>query len=266
MFSSELLFQVFIVFVVANIAILELAVFLLWRRRRVGATEPAAADARLDTPNVPFDELAGRGAMARDGDAATVAATFDDTSPPSTDDSGEADDPPAQPPFVDPATGLETAAVWYDALRHEDARRARYGHAATVMVMELVGFELLGERLGAEVADRLIVPVAATLQRNSRAADRIARVGHTRFQVLMPETDEISAINYVERVRETTDMWLEAGAVAVRTAIGWASPPNGGSLVDAARLADERMQADRHARPRSGGRAASPRPSPSGAA
>jgi diguanylate cyclase (GGDEF)-like protein len=167
---------------------------------------------------------------------------------PAAGEPAQDDDEPV--PFLDAETGLESAAVWNDALRHEDARRARYGHPATVMVMELVGFELLGERLGSEIADRLIVPVAATLLNNSRASDRIARVGHTRFHVLMPETDEISAINYVERVREAADMWLEAGAVAVRTAIGWASPPSGGSLMDAARLADERMQADRHARPR----------------
>ncbi len=236
MFTSEFLVQVFIVFVVANIAILELAVFLLWRRRPTGAPEAAAADPHVEYVNASLDEP-------------------DDTAP----------DPAVRPPFVDPATGLETEPVWNDALEHEDTRRARYGHPATVMVMELVGFELLGERLGSDVADRLIVPIATTLQRNSRAADRIARVGHTRFQVLMPETDEISAINYVERVRDATDMWLEAGAVAVRTAIGWASPPNGGSLAEAARLADERMQADRHARPRTRARTPGQRPTASAA-
>lgn len=243
MFSSEFLIQVFVVIVVVNIAILEVAVFLLWRRRRVSAPESAAVDPHMAAASALDDGPSDRPLIGRGGDAASVDSA-------GTDEPTEPEDSPAPASFVDPATGLETAVVWYDALRHEDARRARYGHPATVMVMELVGFELLGERLGAEVADRLIVPVATTLLRNSRSSDRIARVGHTRFQVLMPETDEISAINYVERVREATDMWLEAGAVAVRTAIGWASPPSGGSLIDAAKLADERMQADRHARPR----------------
>jgi diguanylate cyclase (GGDEF)-like protein len=261
MFTSEFLLQAFIVIVIVNIAILELAVFLLWRRRRTPAADATGPNTQMATSNAPANASTDGQATATGSPddaplalASGAAAAADATEPGESHDGAD---------FMDAVTGLETASVWYDALRHEDSRRARYGHPTTVMVMELMGFELLGDRLGQDVADRLIIPVAATLLRNSRAADRIARVGHTRFQVLMPETDEISAINYVERVREATDMWLEAGAVTVRTAIGWASPPSGGSLDDAMRLADERMQADRHARPRpratnSGSRPGSP--------
>jgi len=62
---------------------------------------------------------------------------------------------------------------------------------------------------------------------------------------LLPETDEIAAINYVERVRSECDMWLEARGLAVRLAIGWAQPTVGGSLADALRLAHDRMNTDR---------------------
>ena len=72
-----------------------------------------------------------------------------------------------------------------------------------------------------------------------------ARTGRVRFQVLMPETDEVQAINYVERVREACDMWLEASAVSVRLTIGWSSVGAGGGLRDAVRLAEQRMYADR---------------------
>jgi hypothetical protein len=62
---------------------------------------------------------------------------------------------------------------------------------------------------------------------------------------LLPETDEVAAINQVERVRSECDKWLEAGGLAVRLALGWAQPRIGGSLADALRLADDRMNADR---------------------
>ena len=45
----------------------------------------------------------------------------------------------------------------------------------------------------------------------------------------MPETDEVLAINYVERVRHACDLWLESGAVSLRLAIGWASSTGDGS-------------------------------------
>jgi diguanylate cyclase (GGDEF)-like protein len=150
--------------------------------------------------------------------------------------------------LIDPATGLGTALAWDFALRHEEARFARYKESATVVVAELEGYEMLAERLGREAADRLITPIANTLLRNSRRADRVARVGVVRFHVLLPKTDEIAAINYIERVREETDDWLAAGAVASRLAIGWASPGTGTSFADAMRVAEERMNADRRSR------------------
>ena len=80
---------------------------------------------------------------------------------------------------------------------------------------------------------------------SARAADLVARLGHHRFGVLLPETDEIRAINYVERVRLACDAWLEAAAVSVRLSIGWASAPTGGDLAAAFAIAERRMYSDR---------------------
>jgi diguanylate cyclase (GGDEF)-like protein len=253
MLDSETLLQIFIVVVIVNIVIVEVAVFLVWRRRPTAATpmvtlgpetSAATSSTAQPAPRTAAPEPAAPETAARE----TLAAETPSDDGSASDRSSGTDDDLTL--LVDPETGLETAFVWNDSLRYEEARRARYGHAATVVVLELFGLDRLAERLGSTVANRLIVPVAATLVRSSRASDRVARVGPARFHVLMPETDEVSAINYVERVRESLDMWLEAGAVAIRANIGWASPPTGGTLADAVRLADERMHADRHPRPR----------------
>jgi len=63
--------------------------------------------------------------------------------------------------------------------------------------------------------------------------------------VLLPETDEVQAINFVERVRAATDLWLEAGAVAVRLAIGWANVGADQSLEVALHVAENRLNGDR---------------------
>jgi diguanylate cyclase (GGDEF)-like protein len=145
----------------------------------------------------------------------------------------------------DPVTSLPTGIPWEEALRQEHLRHARYGHPVTVIVLELDRLDALAERIGRDNADRLIPPVAAVLRGQARGPDIIARTGRTRFQVLLPETDEISAINYIERVRQASDVWLEAAAISVRLSIGWASPTGGGSLLDAVALAEQRMNADR---------------------
>lgn len=169
-------------------------------------------------------------------------------------------DEPSAPGLHDPDTGLTTAAGWDQILSLEESRYGRYGRPATVVAIELDRLADLADHLGDEAADRLIPAVADTIRRSSRSADVVARTGHATFQVLMPETDEIRAINFVERVRESCDTWLEASAVAVRLAVGWASAGPVADLRTAARVAVERMYADRsRGRPAPGRPPAAPR-------
>jgi len=60
----------------------------------------------------------------------------------------------------------------------------------------------------------------------------------------MPETAEVEAINFVERVRQACDLWLESGAIALHLSMGWASPGPESSLAEAIASANERMYAE----------------------
>jgi two-component system cell cycle response regulator len=120
----------------------------------------------------------------------------------------------------------------------------RYRHPATVVIIELDGFDRLVANLGREAGDRVLPALADTLSRNARGADHLARIGPTRFGILLPETDEVVAINYIERVREACDLWLESGAIALHLSIGWASPGPDSSLAVAVGRAQERMFAE----------------------
>jgi diguanylate cyclase (GGDEF)-like protein len=148
-------------------------------------------------------------------------------------------------PLVDPPTGLDSPLFWSHAIHAESARTVRYGRPATVVLAELDGLERLVDRFGQDAADRLVLAVAAAIRRDTRSADRVARLGPGEFGVLLPETDEVQAINFVERVRATTDLWLEAGAVAVRLAIGWANVGADQSLEVALHVAENRLNGDR---------------------
>ena len=125
-------------------------------------------------------------------------------------------------PPTDPATGLDLGAAWARWLTEEDARVQRFHRPATIVLVELSGLDRLADRLGEDAAGRLIPPIAMTMRRNARATDHLARLSATRFGALLTETDEIRAINYIERVRSACDVWLEAGAVMLRLSVGWA--------------------------------------------
>ena len=75
--------------------------------------------------------------------------------------------------------------------------------------------------------------------------DRIARLSNRSFGVLLPETDEVQAINFVERVRTTCDLWLASGAMSLKLAIGWAEANPGRTIEVALGMAENRLNAER---------------------
>ena len=145
---------------------------------------------------------------------------------------------------TDSLTGLLIPAEWSRLLTDEETRIHRYGRPATVVLIELDGLDRLAATLGEDVADRVVRALADALRRHARGADHVARLGTGRFGVLLPETGEVEAVNYVERVRHLCELWLESGAIALRLAIGWASPAHEAGLDDAFATAQERMYAE----------------------
>ncbi len=181
-----------------------------------------------------------------------VMAGRDTTDPPPapTDDAPPTAPAPAGPAVdgtaagVDELTGLADAAGFARLVADEESRLQRYRRPATVVVFELDGLDRLVDRLGPEAGDRVIPAVADTIRRLARSADHVARLAPGRFGVLMPETDEVAAINYVERVRRACELWLESGAMAMQLAIGWAGTSGEPALPDAQRIATDRMYAE----------------------
>jgi diguanylate cyclase (GGDEF)-like protein len=145
------------------------------------------------------------------------------------------------PARTDPLSGALLPGEWHRLLAEEDARIHRYERPATVVLVELDGLDGFVAALGQDAAGRVLPAVADTLIRHARAVDAVARLGPGRFGVLLPETGEVEAVNYVERIRGLCELWLESGAIALRLAIGWASSSPDRTMADAYSEALERM-------------------------
>ena len=146
---------------------------------------------------------------------------------------------------LDPLTGLEGPAGWARIIETENARLLRYRRPLTVVVAEVEGLRRLAERLGEEPVERLLPVIADAFRREARSSDWVARIGNGRFAAFLPETDEIQAINYVERIRLVCEPWLASSAVPLRLAIGWSSPSASSDIEYALERAEERMHLDR---------------------
>ncbi|HET7026797.1 MAG TPA: diguanylate cyclase [Candidatus Limnocylindrales bacterium] len=234
---------------VVNLVVLVAA--LAWARRQRELPHPTPIDPHAGR-GIARPAVAGSGGAAgpwwRDGvegvDAAAsgsaAAVTLEsDVAPPS--DASLAPSERGQ----DVLHALEDAATWRGLVAAEVARVVRYGHAATVVIADLEGLDRLASRLGPESVERLTAAVADTIRRQARATDRVGRLAPARFAILLPETDEVASINWVERVREATDLWLEASAVALRLAFGWAELRPDADVDAALDLARTRLEEER---------------------
>ncbi len=156
----------------------------------------------------------------------------------------DANDLPEASGPMDPLTGLEGPDFWQRILVAEVARAARYRCALTVVVIELEGVSALGDTWGSPVARRAVREAAQCIRRASRTSDYSCRIGDARFGVVLTETDEIAAINFVERVRESGPGSLPGGADSLRFSFGWASPKQGESADAVVKRAQGRLTAE----------------------
>ena len=157
--------------------------------------------------------------------------------------------PIAQPDgWTDVLTGTDGPRFWDRIVLSEQARVGRYHRPATVAFAEIVGLADLAGQWGWDVSERALAACARRLGREIRASDHIARLEQARFGILLTETTEIAAINFVERARASCERELKAVGNGVPNDVaigfGWASPPPNGDLSDAIDLALTRLAAE----------------------
>ncbi len=145
-------------------------------------------------------------------------------------------------PLFDDETGLLGPEAWDVVLAVESARCTRYGRTATVVIVEVASLDNLAEAWGADVGRIAAARVGSALGARSRSSDYTARLGRGRFAVLLPETDEIAAVNFVERARLICDEVLRADESGARARFGWADATGDRSLIAAAATARARLE------------------------
>ena len=131
---------------------------------------------------------------------------------------------------------MDTRTDWDIALRHEDARVARYGRPAAILAVRL-------RMLTAGAVDQYAARIGGAIRQQARETDRVTRFGPDRFHVLLPETLEAEATVLAERVR-TACVAVIPGAQGseVDVQVAAAGTSGGGSLLEAMRAVKARLE------------------------
>jgi len=144
--------------------------------------------------------------------------------------------------WQDGLTELPGPLFWRAILAAESARHLRYRRPVTLVLAEVSGLDALADDWGDDVASQVVIASGRVFRGGCRTSDYVVRLGGTRFGMLLTETDEVAAINFVERVRERCERQLRGAEERLEVAFGWASPTASETLLVAAERAEARLR------------------------
>ena len=90
----------------------------------------------------------------------------------------------------------------FDAVSHAEwARFQRYGRPLSLLILDIDHFKAINDQFGHPAGDFILKSVGQSCQATQRVTDVVARIGGEEFAILLPETDESSAVIVAERLR-----------------------------------------------------------------
>jgi diguanylate cyclase (GGDEF)-like protein len=103
---------------------------------------------------------------------------------------------------VDWLTGLYNRRHFETLAQAELARSQRYMRPLTLMMLDIDNFKNVNDTYGHATGDRVLQALATVCLATKRDADIAARLGGEEFALLLPETTDIAAAQFAERLRQ----------------------------------------------------------------
>lgn len=105
--------------------------------------------------------------------------------------------------ITDPLTGWYNRRYFFTQAQNELDRTLRYGHALSMIMLDIDRFKLVNDTYGHLMGDHVLQAIARRIEKSLRKPDIYARLGGEEFVILLPETGALSAQQAAERIRLT---------------------------------------------------------------
>lgn len=102
---------------------------------------------------------------------------------------------------TDPLTGILNRRAFLSRAEEERERAQRYGRPMTVAMIDVDHFKAVNDSYGHAAGDQALRHVSCIISSALRKSDLFGRWGGEEFALLLPETDEPSALAMAQRLR-----------------------------------------------------------------
>ena len=127
--------------------------------------------------------------------------------------------------FTDHLTGLANRRRFERQLEREVARMGRYGHAFSLLMIDIDSFKDLNDSFGHDAGDEAIRRLSKVLREGTRGIDLAARIGGEEFAVLLAETGKEGGAEVAERLRAAIKVLEIPNARHITASFGVAECP-----------------------------------------
>ena len=103
---------------------------------------------------------------------------------------------------IDPLTSLFNRRAFERKIGEEFERAKRYSHPISVLLLDIDNFKNINDTYGHHAGDTALVKISAILRERTRRSDFPARYGGEEFVLILPETDQESALQVANKIHE----------------------------------------------------------------
>jgi diguanylate cyclase (GGDEF)-like protein len=147
--------------------------------------------------------------------------------------------------ITDPLTGAANGAAFFEATHLELERSRRTGQPVTIALLGVDDFRHVVSLLGQPQGDQALRHVADALRWNLRPTDLLARLAGDEFGLLLPKTDEHTAVLLITRLQRVAYQKTQNSGHPVTLSVGAVTLLNPPEVDEAARLANVQLAAAR---------------------
>jgi diguanylate cyclase (GGDEF)-like protein len=107
--------------------------------------------------------------------------------------------------ILDSLVGIYNRRHWFELTAREFYRAVRYQKPLSLILLDIDHFKQVNDTYGHPLGDEVLRSLSRICEKNIRTADLVGRYGGEEFLVVLPETDEVEAVQIAERLRLATE-------------------------------------------------------------